>query len=129
MNLLLSLPLIQAAPASGPLGSMGMVLPFVLVIAIFYFLIIRPQNKKQKETKNMIAAVEKGDKVTTIGGIRGTVDSVKENVVTVRVLNDVKIEFNKSALSEVVKDKKNLKVADISEASEKDSKKKEKKSK
>ncbi len=124
MNLLLNLPLMQNASTGGVLGQMGMVAPFVLVIGIFYFLVIRPQNKKQKETKSMIAAVEKGDKITTIGGIRGTVESVKENIVSVRVYNDVKIDFNKSALSEVVKDKKNQKVTEISETSEKDTKKK-----
>ncbi|MCP4162042.1 MAG: preprotein translocase subunit YajC [Deltaproteobacteria bacterium] len=112
--------------AAGLFGSNPMLFALPLIIGIFYFLIIRPQNKKQKEAKAMIAAVEKGDKVTTIGGIRGTVDSVKENIVSVRVYNEVKIDFNKSALSEVVKDKKNQKVAEISEAAEKDSKKKEK---
>jgi preprotein translocase subunit YajC len=124
MNLLLNLPLIQAA---GGIGAMSTpIVTFALVIAIFYFLIIRPQNKKQKETKAMIESVEKGDKVTTIGGLRGTVDSVKEGIVTIRVYNDVKLDFNKSALSEVVKDKKNLKVAEISEETDKKSKKKEK---
>lgn len=127
MNLLLNLPLIQAA-ASGGVGAMSTpIITFALVIGIFYFLIIRPQNKKQKETKAMISSVEKGDKVTTIGGIRGTVDSVKENIVSVRVYNDIKLDFNKSALSEVVKDKKNAKVTEISEAVEKDTKKKDKK--
>jgi len=104
MNLLLNLPLIQAA--GGIAGMSTPIVTFALVIGIFYFLIIRPQNKKQKETKAMIESVEKGDKVTTIGGLRGTVDSVKEGIVTIRVYNDVKLEFNKSAISEVVKDKK-----------------------
>ena len=127
MDLLLNLPLIQAA-AGGGIGAMSTpIITFALVIGIFYFLIIRPQNKKQKETKAMISSVEKGDKVTTIGGIRGTVDSVKENIVSVRVYNDIKLDFNKSALSEVVKDKKNAKITEIGEAVEKDTKKKDKK--
>lgn len=120
MNLLLNLPLMQAA--GGVAGMSTPIVTFALVIAIFYFLIIRPQNKKQKKTKEMIESVEKGDKVTTIGGIRGTVDSVKDDIVSVRVYNDVKIEFKKSALSEVIKDKKNQKVAEISETSDKKSK-------
>lgn len=124
MNLLLNLPLIQAV--GGIAGMSTPIVTFALVIGIFYFLIIRPQNKKQKETKAMIASVEKGDKVTTIGGIRGTVDSVKDDVVSIRVYNDVKIDFNKSAVSEVVKDKKNQKVAEISEDTDIKSKKKEK---
>lgn len=102
------------------------IVTFALVIGIFYFLIIRPQNKKQKQTKAMIESVEKGDKITTIGGIRGSVDSVKEGIVTVRVYNDVKLEFNKSAISEVVKDKKNQKVTEITEETDKKSNKKEK---
>jgi len=124
MNLLLNLPLIQAA--GGIAGMSTPIVTFALVIGIFYFLIIRPQNKKQKETKAMIESVEKGDKVTTIGGLRGTVDSVKEGVVAIRVYNDIKLEFNKSAISEVVKDKKNQKIAEISEETEKKSKKKDK---
>ena len=124
MNLLLNLPLIQAA--GGIAGMSTPIVTFALVIGIFYFLIIRPQNKKQKQTKAMIESVEKGDKVTTIGGLRGTVESVKEGIVTIRVYNDVKLEFNKSAVSEVVKDKKNQKVAEISEETDKKSKKKDK---
>ncbi len=124
MNLLLNLPLIQAA--GGIAGMSTPIVTFALVIGIFYFLIIRPQNKKQKETKAMIESVEKGDKVTTIGGLRGSVDSVKDGVVTIRVYNDIKLEFNKSAVSEVVKDKKNQKIAEISEETDKKSKKKDK---
>ena len=118
MNLLLNLPLIQTA--GGIAGMSTPIVTFALVIGIFYFLIIRPQNKKQKQTKAMIESVEKGDKVTTIGGIRGTVDSVKDGIVSIRVYNDVKLDFNKSALSEVVKDKKNVKVAEISEEIDKE---------
>ncbi|MBF9015613.1 preprotein translocase subunit YajC [Oceanispirochaeta sp. M2] len=75
---------------------------FALVIGIFYFLIIRPQNKKQKDTKSMIEAVKKNDKVVTIGGIRGTVFSVKEETVIVKVDDECKLEFNKSAISTVL---------------------------
>jgi preprotein translocase subunit YajC len=103
------------------------IVTFALVIGIFYFLIIRPQNKKQKETKAMIESVEKGDKVTTIGGLRGSVDSVKDNIVSIRVYNDVKLDFNKSAISEVIKDKKNQKTVEISEAAEEVTDKKSKK--
>jgi len=124
MNSLLNLPLMQAAGGAAAMSTP--IVTFALVIAIFYFLIIRPQNKKQKETRAMIESVEKGDKVTTIGGIRGTVESVKDDIVAVRVYNDVKIDFKKSALAEVVKDKKNQKIAEISEESDKKSKKKDK---
>ena len=83
-------------------GSMaGMFLPLVLIFVIFYLFLIRPQNKKQKETEKMINALKKGDKVITIGGIHGTVSSVKENTVIVKVDDDVKLEFNRTAISTV----------------------------
>jgi preprotein translocase subunit YajC len=68
---------------------------------IFYFLIIRPQNKKQKDAKKMIEAVKKGDKVVTVGGVHGVVSSVKDGTVIVKVDENTKIEFSKSAISAV----------------------------
>ncbi|HOE09178.1 MAG TPA: preprotein translocase subunit YajC [Treponemataceae bacterium] len=81
------------------------VLPLALIFVIFYFFMIRPQNKKQKETEKMIAALKKGDKVITIGGIHGTVSSTKEKTVIVKVDDNTKIEFLRSAISTVVTDK------------------------
>ncbi len=105
-------------------GSMLMtVLPFILIIAIFYFFIIRPQNKKQKETEKMINALKKGDKVVTIGGIHGVVSSTKEKTVIVKVDDNTKLEFNRSAIATVVTDKpvapaKNVKKAKAEEKAE-----------
>lgn len=79
-----------------------MILPFGLIIGVFYFLIIRPQNKKQKETKQMLSAIKKNDRVVTVGGIRGTVTAVKEDTVVLRVDDSVKMEFSKSAVSNIV---------------------------
>ena len=76
-------------------------LPFVAIIAIFYFLIIRPQNKKQKETQKMLSALKKGDKIVTIGGIHGTIQTVREQTVIVKVDEDTKLEFSRSAISTV----------------------------
>ena len=98
------LPLLQAAANPGG-QMMTMLITFGLIIFIFYFLVIRPQNKKQKEAKRMIEALKKGDKVVTIGGIRGQVTSVKEQTVTVKVDSDTKLELNKSAVSSVVEKK------------------------
>jgi len=93
--------LLQAA-AANPTGQMvSTLVTFGLVFVVFYFLIIRPQNKKQKEMKNMIAGVKKGDKIVTIGGIHGTVHAVKEGTVVVKVDDDCKIEFSKSAVATV----------------------------
>ena len=76
-------------------------LPLILIIGIFYFLIIRPQSKKQKETQKMISALKKGDRVVTIGGIHGIIQSVRENTVILKVDESVKLEFNRGAISSV----------------------------
>ena len=109
VNLLSALPLLLGAPEAGGGASGGgsgqLVTTFVtfgLVILIFYFLIIRPQNKKNRETKNMLAAIKKGDKVVTAGGIRGTILSVKDQVVMLKVDDNEKLEFSKSAISTVL---------------------------
>ena len=102
-------------------GSMWTTLiTFGIIILIFYFLIIRPQRKRDKEAKNMLAAIKKGDKIVTIGGIRGTVAVVKESTVIVKVDDNTRIEFSKNAISSVLNKKEETTV-------EKPSKKKEEK--
>jgi preprotein translocase subunit YajC len=88
----------EGAPAGNPLLSF---LPLVAIIAIFYFLILRPQNKKQKETQKMLAALKKGDRIVTIGGIHGVIQSVKESSVIVKVDENTKMEFNRGAISTI----------------------------
>jgi len=100
MNSLFSYLTLLQEGGSGQL--LTMLLPFGLIILVFYFLIIRPQNKKQKETQRMLSALKKNDKVVTIGGIRGTVTNVKDQTVVVRVDDNVKMEFSKSAISNVL---------------------------
>jgi len=101
-SLFAGLSLFQAAPAGNSTGSMiSTVVMFGAVFAIFYFLIIRPQNKKQKEAQKMIAAIKKGDKVVTIGGIHGIVSSVKDKTVVIKVDDSAKLEFSKSAIATV----------------------------
>ena len=78
---------------------------FGVIILIFYFLIIRPQRKRDKEAKAMIDAIKKGDKVVTIGGIRGTVAVVKDSTVVLKVDDNTRIEFSKSAISQVLNKK------------------------
>lgn len=73
-------------------------LPFILMFVIFYFLLIAPQRKKQKEHTNMLAKLKKNDEVVTTGGIYGTVVNVKDNSVTLKVDDNVKIEVQKSAI-------------------------------
>jgi preprotein translocase subunit YajC len=92
------------AGAEGAGGAAGLVsfFPFIIIIAIFYFLIIRPQNKKQKETQRMLSALKKGDKVVTIGGIHGTIASIDGTDVIVKVDDNTKIKFLRSAISNVI---------------------------
>ncbi|WP_407400049.1 preprotein translocase subunit YajC [Treponema sp.] len=96
--------LLQAAAQPAP-GGFGMIMPLVLIVGIMYLFMIRPQQKKQKETQKMLDALKKGDKVITIGGIHGTVSSTKENTVVVKVDDNTKIEFNRTAIATVVTDK------------------------
>jgi preprotein translocase subunit YajC len=107
-NIFANLPLLMGQPAGGQSGQAGgssmitMLATFALIIVIFYFLIIRPQRKKQKDTQSMLANVRKGDRVSTVGGIRGTVHAVKESTVVLKVDDNTKIEFNKNAISAVL---------------------------
>ncbi len=102
-----NLPLLLGAPATGggAAGSSGsyiQILMIVGVFAVFYLLIIRPQRKKQKDTKKMLEAVKKGDKITSIGGIRGSVKNVTDNSIIVEVDNKgTTLEFSKSAIGSV----------------------------
>jgi len=89
----------EGAAAPNPIMTF---LPFVAIIAIFYFLIIRPQSKKQKETQKMLSALKKGDRVVTVGGIHGTIQTVRESSLILRVDDNTKIEFSRSAVSSIV---------------------------
>jgi len=107
------LPLLLGAPESAGGTSAGggggslvtMLVTFGLIIVVFYFLVIRPQNKKQKDAKKMLENIRKGDRVVTIGGMHGSVESVKEDGVILRVDDNVKIRFSKSAISQVIERK------------------------
>jgi len=101
LSLLMASPQAAEGAQSGPMGGLMQFLPFLLIIAVFYFLIIRPQSKKQKETQKMLAALKKGDRVVTIGGVHGTIQSVREKTVVVKVDDTTKIEFARSAVSSV----------------------------
>lgn len=88
----------SGTPASP--GIIEMLLPMVIILAIFYFIMIRPENKRKKEAEQMRAALKVGDQITTIGGIVGTVVSVKDEKFVIETSADqVRIEFQKWALS------------------------------
>ena len=86
--------------ATGSAGMGSTLIMLVLMIAIFYFMLIRPENKRKKEAEQMRSAVKKGDKITTIGGIVGTVVDVKESRIVIETSADrVRVEFAKFAIS------------------------------
>ena len=92
--------MIFLAAAVPPLVNMA--LPFVLMIAVFYFLLIRPNQKKQQQWQQMLSNLKAGDKVTTTGGIRGTIISVKDDAFQLRIPPDnIKLEVVKSAIAAV----------------------------
>jgi len=92
-----------------PQGSAtGMFVPMILMVVIFYFLLIRPQQKKAKEHTKMVNTLKSGDSVVTRGGVVGAVQSVKETTVTIRSLES-KFEVEKHAIERVIKDKSDLK--------------------
>lgn len=89
-------------PTIGMLVQFG---PILLIFVIMYFLLIRPQQQQHKKTQAMLKALKKGDRVVTSGGILGTVVGVDDAKVVLKVSDDVKLEFLKSAVVQVVVEK------------------------
>ena len=98
--------LLMGAPAGGQGQSNPFVLwlPIILIFAIMYFLIFRPQSKKQKQQRMMIDALKKGDKVVTAGGIYGTIVGVKEkeNTVILKIDDNTKIELVRNSVAQII---------------------------
>lgn len=92
--------LIAMSPQGNDSGSMfSTIIMFLLIIAVFYFMIIRPQQKKQSERQKMVDAIAKGDKVTTVGGMHGTVVGVEDTTVLVQIADNVKVKLDKTAIA------------------------------
>lgn len=89
----------QAAGEANPLMSM---LPIILMFVILYFLMIRPQMKRQKEHRSMIDALSKGDEVATAGGILGTVTRLSEGVLYIQIAQGVEVQIQRSAVAQVL---------------------------
>jgi preprotein translocase subunit YajC len=96
----------QAASPAGPGGAGGfgnLFVPMVLIFVMMYFLLIRPQKKRQMEQQRLVSALKTGDRVVTNAGIHGLISNVKESTVIVKVADNVKIEMEKSAITNVLK--------------------------
>ncbi|RED64140.1 preprotein translocase subunit YajC [Cohnella lupini] len=87
---------------SGGGGSIWVTIaPFILMFAIFYFLLIRPQQKKQRQRGSMLNALKKGDKVTTVGGMHGTIAEISDDTVVIKVNDVTKLTFDRSSVNNV----------------------------
>ena len=93
-----------AAPASGPAGGIGFFIPFIFIFVIMYFVLFRPQKKRQQEQQRLISGLKTGDRVVTNAGIHGLIANVKETTVMLKVADNVKLEMEKSAVTNVLKE-------------------------
>jgi preprotein translocase subunit YajC len=93
-----------AGGAGGGMAAFQQIIPLVFMFAIFYFLLIRPQQKKAKEHRALLDSMKKGDNVITAGGVHGKVTSVENDLVTLEVANNVNIKITKSYIAAIKKD-------------------------
>lgn len=94
-------------------------LPIIIMFVIFYFLLIRPQQKRNKQRNLMLASLKRGDKIVTIGGLHGTITDLTDDTVTLRIAHNVNVTFDRAAVNTVVS-------SDASKTSEKADKEEEK---
>ncbi|MDF1657704.1 MAG: preprotein translocase subunit YajC [Verrucomicrobiales bacterium] len=88
----------EAAPAG---GGLGMFIPMILIMVMFYFILIRPQRKQQKAQEEMRKNVRVGDKVVSIGGIHGLVSGMTDKTISVKVADGLSLKFDRSAIASV----------------------------
>ncbi|ATG96307.1 preprotein translocase subunit YajC [Paracidovorax citrulli] len=91
-----------AAPAGGMMSSLTSMLPLVLMFVVLYFIMIRPQMKRQKEHRAMIDAIAKGDEVATAGGILGKVTRLSEGFLHIEIASGVEVQIQRSAVAQVL---------------------------
>ncbi len=100
MDFLISDAFAQAGGDTG--GSLFSLLPLVVIFALFYFLLIRPQQKRAKQHKEMVAALAKGEEVVTNGGLLGKVIDVDDNFITLEISSDLNVKIQRQAVSQVM---------------------------
>lgn len=92
-------------------------LPLIVFVAIFYFLLIRPQQKRTKETREMQSSLSKGDKVVTVGGLQGTIESIDDQAAVLRC-GGTKLTFERNAIRGVLKKSGTPETTEVAEKSE-----------
>lgn len=96
---MINLLLLFQQPDSGGFSTIAtQMLPFVLIILVFYFLILRPQQKRQKEKARLLESLKKGDKVVTASGIHGTIEGLEDKTVLVKIGDNTKVKMDRSAI-------------------------------
>ena len=89
--------------AGGQGGGLGAFVPLILMFAIFYFLLIRPQQKKAKQHRELLAALKKGDRVINSGGLHGLVTGLTDDVVTMEIATKVRVKVSRASISSIYK--------------------------
>jgi len=104
MDLVYALGQRPVGAGDAPRGSaIGGLLPLILIFLVFYFLLIRPQQRKVREHQKLLNTLRKGDEIITSGGIHGTITAIKGNVVDLKIAEEVKMVLSKNAIASVIK--------------------------
>jgi preprotein translocase subunit YajC len=95
-----------AVPSGGGgiFGQINRLIPCIAMFAIFYFLLIRPQQKKQRDLRQMLQNLKRGDRVVTSGGIYGTIVKIRNDIIHLEIADQVRIRVNKSSIADLVKE-------------------------
>jgi preprotein translocase subunit YajC len=93
----------SASPAAGGPNPIASFIPLILIFIIMYFILFRPQMRRQKEQQRIVSALKTGDRVVTGAGIHGLISNVKDTTVILKIADNVKIEIEKSAVTNVLK--------------------------
>ncbi len=96
--------LLVIAQASQGQNMFSMFLPMILIIVVFYFFMIRPQIKRQKELQKFRSALQKGDKVVTTGGLYGKIEEIKDNIIMLEIAPGIKVKVDKSVVLKDITD-------------------------
>lgn len=86
------------------LGAIGSFLPLILLFVIFYFMLIRPQQKQQRKRQDLLKSLKKGDRVVTIGGMYGVIKEINDNMLTLRIADNVNVKFVRGGVDRVLDD-------------------------
>ena len=84
------------------MGQLASLLPFILMFVLFYFLLIRPQQKRQRAVRDMQSSLKKGDKIVTIGGMHATIDAIDEGTIVLKSKDGSRLTFDRNAISSAV---------------------------